>query len=98
MVTIHCDLASTRLPCKRLLLYRRPQRRWEDGHVVRDKLRLWHVVRCPFNRQRLVDVDCERASTWHPGKRLLLDWRPQPRREDGHVVRNKLRLWHVVRC
>src|SRR3989442_10806112 len=94
----YCGRACPRLPGKRLLLYRRPQPRWDDGYVVRNKFRLWHVDRCPFNRKRMDDVDCEWASTWHPGKKPVLYRRPQPRWHDGHVVRNKFRLWHVDRC
>src|SRR5436309_7355971 len=76
-------LESEQPACERPMPDGRLERRWADGHVVRNKLGLWHLVSRPLNRQRMVDVDCDRgASTRLPGKRLLLYWQPQRRQDD----------------
>ena len=72
MVNLNLERASTWNTGKEPMPYRRPQWRWQDGHVVRNELRLWHMVRSPFNRQRLVDVDLERASAHYTGREPML--------------------------
>ena len=63
-----------------------------------DKFRFRHMADCYFNWQWMVDHKLERASAQHTGKKPMPYWRPQWRWKDGHVVRNKLRLWHMVSC
>ena len=68
MVDHKVERASTKHTGKEPMPYRRPQWRWQNGHVVRNELRLWHMVRSPFNRQRMVGVDLDWASTRYTGR------------------------------